>query len=156
MILNYLFLKIFKIKFRMGLDGFFKFGCVKEKFTPETLIKDFGLNPQKPICDGYGHSETCTWFVQECKSDAKVTKAITQLKSTIEQLESKGKNIEKAFIIGKRICKSEQRIYGVDNDKLFFKANNGDREPVLINSAIEVFFVRSCDLNEVRVRWHLS
>lgn len=133
-------------------EGFFKFrAVVDEKYTPDSMLNDLGLDKNRKICDGYGHAFNCTWFIQECKTK-NIKKAIDQLKSSAEQLIEMDRPLNKIFLILEKIGKSESRMFEVNKkDRKLYK--KGSKNPVLvIGKEIQVVYKR--ELSEANARWH--
>jgi|Deesub1362B_J571_1020462.scaffolds.fasta_scaffold03700_7 hypothetical protein len=107
-------------------EGLFKLKDVDEKYYEGDLIETFGLNPTRPIADGYGHFKDCTWFVQEVEG-SDIDWAVEQVKSTVEQLEFSGRSVSAIFIIVKNAFKS--RKYESRNGILHVK---GQKNPYII------------------------
>jgi len=124
---------------------------IDEKYYPEDMRKILGLENNKKICDGYGHFKNCKWFILECKSRVEISKGIEQLESTLRQLLSKGKKVDKAIMVMDAIGKQERRLYKVGkNGKLYSKVTN---KPITLLGKIKIEAIYSNMLSNERVSW---
>jgi len=124
---------------------------VNEKYYPDDMRKILGLKNNKKICDGYGHFKNCKWFILECKSRVEIGKGIEQLESTLKQLISKGKEVDKAIMVIDAIGKGEKRLYRVGkNGKLYSKITN---KPITLLGKIKIETIYSNMLSNERVSW---
>ena len=123
--------------------GLFKLPSVDVKYSTADLRDKFGLDPNKPTADGYGHHKSCEWFVQEVKS-TDLDWAVEQVKSTIEQLKDHGKPVDKAFIVIKREPRSAK--YEVRRGLLYYK---GSKRPCSVRGVV----IRVVHEKEIRRDW---
>ena len=142
--------------FMVDERGFFKFNVIAEKYNEQQMIEDLGLSPEEKIADGYGHAKTCQWFIQECKT-SQIKRALEQLESTARQLFDKGRPVDRLFIIGKRISRTEKRIYQRDCKSLrIMKKLDGINQTPVIICGLEVHFIDESTLSGGNVLWHFS
>lgn len=112
------------------LGGFFQLNkarlnnIIDEKYTPEEMISELGLNEGEPICDGYFHHRNCTYFVQECKKK-NIKRALEQLESSVDQLKKKGHPVHKNFLFLEKLGKRERNIYEISSQGVLLKKDGG-------------------------------
>ncbi|UZE92410.1 MAG: hypothetical protein IB616_00930 [Methanosarcinales archaeon] len=134
--------------------GFFRFNAlVDEKYTPEQMISELGLDRAKKICDGYGHVTNCQHFVQELKSK-NIKRGVEQLLSTVEQLENKGKKVDKIFLIINKLGKSELKKFKYDRRYGLLYLKNA-RNPIQVRGK-PIRIIRKEELSEEFARWQFT
>jgi len=134
--------------------GFFQFNAlVDEKYTSKQMISELGLDKAKKICDGYGHVTNCQHFVQELKSK-NIKRGVEQLLSTVEQLESKGKKVDKIFLIINKLGRSESKKFKYNRrDGLLYQKNA--RNPIQIRGK-PIRVIHKEEISEEFARWQFT
>lgn len=119
---------------------------VREKYTPYQMVKKLGANFTK-ICDGYCHIDICKWIIQEAKSQD-IDDAIKQLESSYEELRKVNRQVHLAFIILKKLAKSQKRKYVIKKFRLYM--TNGTN--ALKIKDIPLYVIYKKDLNHKTVK----
>ena len=132
------------MKIKKSERGLFKLPSIDKKYSTADLRGKFGLDPNRPTADGYGHHKSCEWFVQEVKS-TDLDWAVEQVKSTIEQLKDKGEPVDKAFVVIKREPRSARYEIG-RGSILYYK---GSKRPVSVRGVV----IRVVREKEIRREW---
>ena len=123
---------------------------VDEKYYEEDMMNNLEISDDGGICDGYCHHHDCTHLLIEGKSKRHISKAISQLKNTAQQLISKGKKIDRAIIICEKISRNERRLYFRDKKNKLCK-NYGNIAPVYLLGKIEILLIFKKEMSVVGV-----
>lgn len=118
----------------------------------ESDLLKLGLNPKADlkIADKYAHYSHCKHAVIELKSSSTISKGIKQIESTIKRLLRKGKKVDFAMIVVKRINTYERRLFTQGKDNMLLNPSTNKTIRIRVGSlSWDVLIFRESQVNSM-------
>ncbi len=118
----------------------------------ETHLLQLGLNPKAElkIADKYAHYTHCKHAVIELKSSSTVSKGIKQIESTIKRLLKRGKKVDFAIIVVKKINTYEKHFFTQGKGNILLNPKTKVAHRIRIGSlSWEVLIFRESEVNRM-------